>query len=202
MDTRQEIVSALRGLPARDFISTYLFDRIPHLFSDNRRSYILWKATLARAIDVDPACVTLVGTSAMGISLNPGKAFKSFDEKSDIDVAVVSNYHFTVAWRFLRTQGHLRTHVDAKTRTAWDEHVNRFIYWGTIATDKLLGILPFGPSWLAAVTRMALMDPTVGRDIKLRVYSDYESLRTYQVLSAQRAREEILSGGEPNAPVS
>src|SRR5436190_1208070 len=96
----------------------------------------------------------MVGTSAIGVSLNPRKFFKVFDQGSDIDVAVISSYHFTIAWRFLRAQGHRRTHVDAKTRIAWNEHVNRFIYWGTIATDKLLGILPFGKEWLSAVNQM------------------------------------------------
>jgi len=191
-----QVFTDLRELSPREFVSEYLFDRVPHLFSGDRKLYVEWKTKLANAIEVDPACIILVGSSAVGISLNPAKHFKRFDETSDIDVAVVSNYHFTVAWRFLRTQGHRRTHVDAKTRIAWDEHVRRFIYWGTIATDKLLGILPFGPQWLSAVTEMTRVTPTVGRDIKLRIYSDYESLRTYQVLSAQNAREDILVQGD------
>lgn len=194
-------MSAVKTLSAPEFISQYLFDRVPHIFGDDRKSFLSWKGTLAKAVEVDPACITLIGSSAVGISLNPLKGFKRFDNVSDIDVGVISHYHFTVAWRLLRTKGHLRTHVDAKTRAAWDEHVSRYIYWGTIATDRLLGILPFGKQWLRALSTVAQIPPTVGRDINLRIYSDYESLRAYLGLSVQRAREDILTKGEVDASV-
>jgi hypothetical protein len=202
MDIRCEVMSAIEALSAADFISQYLFDRVPHVFGDERRSFLLWKSALAKAIEVDPACITLVGSSAVGVSLSPSKGFKPFDSGSDVDVGVVSHYHFTVAWRFLRTQGHRRTHVDYKTRAAWDEHVKRYIYWGTIATDRLLGILPFGRQWLGALTTMAQVSPTVGRNINLRIYSDYESLRAYQILAAQLAREDILTKEGAGASIS
>jgi hypothetical protein len=195
MNVRDTILGALREREVRDFIAEFCFDRIPYIFSDDRRAFLEWKHSLAKGIDVDPACLNFVGSSAIGVSLNPSKGFKVFDEFSDVDVAVVSNYHFTVAWRFLRANSHRRTRVDHRTRTAWDEHVTRFIYWGTIATDRLLGILPFGLQWLNALTAMGRLAPTVGRDINLRIYSDYESLRAYQVQSALRAREELITGG-------
>lgn len=149
MTIRNDIMAALGKLPAEDFLSAHMFDRIPHVFSENRGIFLAWKKALSRAIDVDPACVTFVGNSALGMSLNPAKGFKMFDDQSDIDVGIISHYHFTIAWRYLRTQRHRRLAVDVKTRAAWDEHVTRLIYWGTIATDRLLGILPFGRQWLA-----------------------------------------------------
>ena len=173
MDPRSEIVAALRELSASDFITQHLFDRVPYLFDGDRTSFLNWKVALAKAIEVDPACITFVGSCAIGISLDPSKGFKTFDSTSDEDVAIISYYHFTVAWRFLRTQGYRRTHVNVRTRTAWDEHVTRFIYWGTIATDRLLGVLPFGKQWLTALGEMSRISPTIGKDINLRIYSDY-----------------------------
>ncbi len=198
---REEILRALRSLSATEFVSEYFFDRIPYLFANDRTGFVKWKTQLANAIDVDPACISFVGSSVVGISLNPNKGFKPFAENSDVDVAVISAFHFTVAWRFLRTQGHRRTHVDVKTRNAWNEHSTRFIYWGTIATDRLLGVLPFGSSWLSALSSMSRIAPTVGRDINLRLYTDHESLRTYQVRSVQHAREDVMTEGATNAPV-
>lgn len=201
MTVREEILTALRSLSAAEFVSEYLFDRIPYLFANDRTGFVKWRTELAKDIEVDPACVSFVGSSAVGISLNPNKGFKAFDEKSDVDVAVISAFHFTVAWRFLRTHGHRRTHVDVRTRNAWNEHSTRFIYWGTIATDRLLGVLPFGLSWLSALNRMSRIAPTVGRDINLRIYTDHESLRTYQVQSVERAREDVMTDGATNAPL-
>jgi hypothetical protein len=201
VDLRADILSALRELNSTEFVAEFLFDCIPHIFSGNRAGFIEWKGQLASGLEVDPACVTLIGSSAIGISLNPEKGFKAFGEKSDVDVAIVSNYHFSVAWRFLRTNGHRRTHVDHRTRMAWDEHAKRFVYWGTIATDRLLGILPFGTPWLKTLAEMARKAPTIGRDINLRIYADYESLRAYQLQSVVRARQELLGGEQTNATI-
>src|SRR5436305_4853257 len=141
---REEALEKLQNESAGAFLENHLFDRIPHVFRDDRARYLLWKRTLSEKIDVDAACITVVGGAAFGYSLNPDKNFKAFGNSSDVDVAVISHYHFSVAWRYLRTNSAQRLRVDQRTRIAWDEHAKRFIYWGTVATDRLLGVLPFG----------------------------------------------------------
>lgn len=121
--------------------------------------------------------------------MNPSKNFKPFDENSDVDVAVVSPHHFALGWRYLRMNGARRLRVDTRTRIAWDEHVKRYIYWGTIATDRLLGVLPFGLEWLQAITTMAQQQPTLGRAVNLRIYADYDSLRAYHIQGVRSLRD-------------
>lgn len=121
--------------------------------------------------------------------MNPRKNFKAFDAESDVDVAVISAHHFAVAWRYLRTNGNRRYSIDTKTRNAWDEHVSKYIFYGTIATDRLLGILPFGLEWIEATTEMASVDPTLNRSINLRIYNDHDALRAYQVQSVRTLRD-------------
>lgn len=174
------------------FLEEHVFDRVPHVFAADRALFIGWKRALAQAIQVDPACLTVVGGAAVGNSMSPGKNFKAFDEGSDVDVAVVSHYHFTVSWRYLRTNSARRMSVDERTRIAWDEHVKRYIYWGTIATDKLLGVLPFGLQWLRARTQMASIDPTKGRAVNFRIYDDFEALRSYQMMSIKTVRDSLF----------
>jgi len=190
---RDALIENLQRVSASAFLEDHLFDCVPHVFADDRASYVIWKRTLGTALEVDPACLTLVGSAALGYSLNPVKNLRQFDSSSDVDVAVVSHYHFTVAWRYLRTNSTRRVNVDTRTRTAWDEHKNRYIYWGTIATERLLGILPFGLQWLRATTQMGQIDPTKGRDVNLRIYSDYEALRSYQILSVRNVRNALYS---------
>ena len=127
MSNRVVLLSQLREMNSSEFISEYLFDRLPHIFRQDRASYVQWKCKLGELVEVDPACLSVVGSAGLGMSLNPSKGFRVFDERSDVDIAVVSHYHFTVSWRFLRANGHLRTHVDEKTRIAWDEHMRRYI---------------------------------------------------------------------------
>lgn len=190
---REALIQTLQRLSATAFLEEHMFDCVPHVFAGDRTAYILWKRELGAAIDVDPACLTIVGSAAVGCSLNPVRNLKAFDSGSDVDVAVISNYHFTVAWRYLRMNGTRRLKLDARTRIAWDEHVNRYIYWGTIATDKLLGVLPFGLKWLKATGGMSLIDPTKGRDVNLRIYADYEALRAYQTISVKNVRESLYT---------
>ena len=108
MTIRNEIMAALGTMRAEDFLSAHMFDRISHIFAGNRELFIARREALSRAIEVDPACISFVGSSAVGVSLNPSSGFKMFDADSDIDVGIISHYHFTVSWRYLRTQGHRR----------------------------------------------------------------------------------------------
>ena len=186
--TRDDFIASLRSQPPVAFVENFLFDRIPALFMEDRALFIEWKRVLGEKIEVDPACLTVVGSAATGISLNPSKNFKLFDEGSDVDVAVISPYHFTVGWRYLRMNGTRRLRLDNRTRIAWDEHVNRYIYWGTLATDRLLGVLPFGRQWLTATSDIAQRAPTTGRSVNLRIYADYDSLRSYQVRGVRELR--------------
>lgn len=190
--SREAFIESLRRESPTSFVETHLFDRIPALFSGDRTLFIQWKRTLAEKLEVDPACVTIVGSAATGTSLHPSKNFKPFDDDSDVDVAIVSPYHFTVGWRYLRMNGARRLRVDARTRIAWDDHVHRYIYWGTLATDRLLGVLPFGLQWLSAKSDMSLMQPTLGRSINLRIYADYDSLRAYHVQGVRSLRDDQI----------
>lgn len=192
MAIRDEIIKAILEESPESFISEYIYDRIPFLFRGDREAFVSWKYKLAEALDVDPYSILFIGSSAIGVSLNPFKGCRPFDETSDIDLAIVSNYHFILSWHFFRNNAYKRTHLDPKLRTAWDDHVKRLIYWGTIATDKLLGLLPFGQQWLKATNEMSRIQPTFGRQVNLRIYSDYDSLRAYQVMSVKNTRESLL----------
>lgn len=189
---RETLVGILKRDGADRFLEEHVFDRVPHVFAGDRDLFVSWRRALAHSIEVDPACLTVVGGAAVGNSLNPAKNLKAFDSTSDVDVAVVSHYHFTVAWRYLRTDSHRRMRVDTRTRTAWDEHVKKYIYWGTIATDRLLGVLPFGLQWMRARTSMASIDPTKGRAVNFRIYSDFEALRSYQMMSIKNVRDSLF----------
>lgn len=191
-----EFKTALESKSPEGFVEHALFDRVPHIFGGDRAQYVFWKRALAQQLGVDAACLTIVGTAALGWSLNPEKNLKPFDGESDVDVAVISPHHFTISWRYLRTETARRMSIDRKTRIAWDLHATNYVYWGTIATDKLLGILPFGELWLKATTTMASLTPTLNRDIKFRIYNDFESLRSYQTRSVKKARENLFRIGD------
>ncbi|MDA1054413.1 MAG: hypothetical protein O3C40_28565 [Planctomycetota bacterium] len=190
---RETLLQQLTSVAPSQFVEEFLFDRIPHIFSGNRRQFIDWKRTLGEKLDVDPACITLVGSAATGISPNPNKNFKVFGDDSDVDVAVVSSLHFNIAWRYLRMNGSRRYRVDARTRNSWDAHASGYVYWGTIATDRLLGVLPFGLDWLQAASVVGQLTPTNGRTVNMRIYTDFDSLRGYHTQGIKSLRESIIT---------
>jgi predicted nucleotidyltransferase len=160
--------------------STHLLDRVPFVFNDNWELYRAWRRKLSRLIEVDPLNIKIIGSAGIGFSLNPNKDFKAFSHESDIDVAVISEHHFAISWRALRTLK-LPDARNYKDREAIKEHRTNHIYWGTIATDRVLHYLPFVRPWTEALAAMAGESPTEEREIKIRLYRDYEALRSYHM---------------------
>ena len=170
------------------------------MFGDSLDAYIGWKSELGGYLEVDPRAIAIIGSAGVGISLAPGRGLKAFSPKSDVDVAVVSAHHFELAWRHMRSlSSATRFGLNARQRESLRDHVTRLIYWGTVATDRIIDILPFATEWMIAFSNMAGVNPTAGRKINARVYRDFDSLRTYQMLSVRAAREELLAStkGEP-----
>ncbi|MFI5565232.1 hypothetical protein ACIA2T_38570 [Amycolatopsis japonica] len=156
-----------------------------------------WKTHLAHELDVDPLPIYIVGSACLGFSLSPRKRFVEFHSDSDIDVAIVSSRHFEEAWQKLRSLGPVDL-LSPETRTAdflnW--HRGNLVFDGTIATDKILDMLPFGPAWTRAFGLASTRKPTLGRDIRGRIYKDCQSLRAYQENNVRRLRASLLVGDE------
>jgi hypothetical protein len=191
-----ELHQALLEKDPKEFVSFFLFEPIPFAFSNNLSLWISWKSMLAKSIGVDPRDIVLTGSGAIGFSLNPKKEYKKFDHESDIDCGIVSQYHFEVAWRSLRQMRPQWLSLPHANRQAIVSHQKNYIFSGTIATDKILGLLPFGQDWQAALDAMGQVEPTKNREIKLRIYKDYDSLRAYQAAGLESLRGKLLESSE------
>ena len=101
---RTELQDDLRNLNVETFAMRRMFDVLPHVFATSH-GWSDWKICLAKRLNVDPCSIFLIGTACTGISLNPFKDYKAFDADSDVDVAIVSNYHFELGWRAFREIG-------------------------------------------------------------------------------------------------
>jgi hypothetical protein len=173
--------------------SRWIIERIPFIFNDNLEDYIDWKERLSTLIEVDSKAITFVGSSCVGFSLNPSNNFSSFHDGSDVDVAIISGHYFDTAWHFLRNIGasfHRYTQIE---QNSIFDHKRRLIFHGTIATDKIIQILPFGKKWMDAIAEMKTIAPTLNRDINFRIYKDFEALKAYQVIGVAKSRDYLLS---------
>jgi hypothetical protein len=174
------------------FASKWIIERIPFLFNNNLDEYIIWKETLSGLIGVDSKSIVLVGSAAVGVSLNPAKNFRNFDVNSDIDIAIISTYYFDIAWHYLRNMGTKIYTLRPREKYSVIDHRTRLIFYGTIATDSILQLLPFAINWVNAIDHMKKISPTIGREINFRIYRDFESLRMYQSDNIDKIKDNLL----------
>jgi len=172
--------------------SKWIIERIPFIFENDLHTYITWKEKLSSLIGVDSKAIVLTGSSSVGFSLNPEKNLKPFNTDSDIDVAIISAHYFDISWHFLRNLGTRMYSLSQKEKNAIEDHRKRLIYWGTIATDKIVQILPFGKEWVTAVEAMAKIKPTDGRQINFRIYKDFEALKAYHNDGLKSIKDKLI----------
>lgn len=193
-----DLIRDLKNEKLSQVVSKWLMERsLPHVFEGDYSLFARWKLELAAKLGVDPHSLVIVGSACVGFSLNPNKNWKAFDQDSDIDVAVISNIHFDQAWYFLRHLGSERFKYPLFIRETIEMHEATYVYWGTIATDIILGVLPFGEAWLTAIGEMSKIPPTNSRDVNLRLYKDFEALRAYQIRTLKVLRQKVLGLSTP-----
>jgi len=189
---KDDFLLDLIDLPTSFLVSKWLTDRVPYIFDEKNEDFILWKEELSKRLNIDSKAIVFTGSSSCGFSLNPNKNYRNFNEKSDIDIALISNYHFDIAWRTLRDLGTKVLDLTPKQKNAYYDHIKRLIYWGTIATDKILEILPFGKVWSLELMKLSKLEPANDRVINIRIYKDFEALRAYQVQNFEKLKITLL----------
>lgn len=165
--------------PPEYVISKWVMEKLPFIFNGNYENYINAKLRISNLLNIDSCSIIFVGSSSTGFSLSPKKNYKEFDDSSDIDIAIISYHYFNIAWHTL-VNINLYDQVPVAVNSIMD-HRTRLIYYGTIATDKILGILPFGEIWLNAMTELSNIPEFADKNINFRLYKDHESLRAYHV---------------------
>ncbi len=184
-------IEDLRTLSPDLFASQYIFEAVPFVFGGDLGAYVSWKTELGVRLAIDPRAIAIVGSASLGFSLNPDKSFKAFDDSSDVDVAVVSYRFFESAWDHLRRLGAQKLAMSVPGQNAVKAHQTNYVFNGTIATDFILEYLPFAAQWLPAFAYMSGLQPTEGRDIRARIYRDFDSLREYQLRGVVAARAHL-----------
>lgn len=183
------VVADLKKLPPHRFVSDRVLEPVPFIFSGNSSVYMEWRHDLGAALGVDPRAIAVVGSAAVGLSLNPNKRLAPFRDDSDVDVAVISVHHFESAWTWLRQLGASIHSLPAPARRSVVEHRERLVYWATIATDKLIGHMPIGKTWVPALATIGKKTPPSSRVVNVRLYRDFEALRAYQVEGVTALRQ-------------
>ncbi len=181
--------------------SRWILNKTPLIFNDDIESFIAWKEQLSKVIQVDSQAILFTGSSCNGFSLNPYKDFKDFDDESDIDIAIISEYFFDICWFEIRNFGTKFHSLTPNQQKSFEDHRKRLIYWGTIATDKLLPIFSFGKKWSLALENMRKIHPTKDKVINIRIYKNFESLREYYIDGFKKLQQNLIENEIINSPI-
>lgn len=168
------------------WIDDHFLRNDPYAFKDVPDGFRSTAALIAKELDIDRNGIFCIGSGAVGLSLNPAKmsdgSLKEYNNKSDLDLAVISEIYFETAWRDLRQ-------AVQPTIDYMDTIVQQNIQWqkkkffdGAILANQLLPALSFGSVWATALVRIQehicrLFDREVS--LGLWIYRDYWSLRNY-----------------------
>lgn len=185
-----QIKKELDCLPTSFFITKWIFEHTPYIFDAQESEYIRWREEVAKKLRIDPADILITGSASLGFSLSPHKNFKLFDAKSDVDVIIVSQHYFDVAWHDLLYTS--RSIIQPKMKQALDDHRSRLIYWGTIATDKILPLLSFGTEWDNIIKKSRSNPMFENRNINFRIYKDKLAVRNYLSISVNDRKNALL----------
>ncbi|MBP0466710.1 hypothetical protein J5Y09_22470 [Roseomonas sp. PWR1] len=186
-----DLKTAIKTKPERHVVSEFILDRVPHVFQDNRAQFRIWREQLSELIEVDSRNICIIGSGCVGYSLSPNKNFSEFSKDSDIDVAIISDFYFHLAWRSLRSvrASDARTPADAQ---ALKSQKQLYLFYGCIAADRVLPFLSFRRDWTIAMAKMSGVKPTEAREVKFRLYRDYDSLRDYQAEGVLKLKHQLL----------
>lgn len=195
-----ECKDSLLKISSSKFVTKYMMNSLPFVFGKDYNLYIEWQHDMSNLLSIDPKDIIITGSSSIGFSLNPNNNFSEFNDKSDIDIAIISNYHFNLAWSEIKKINFLT--IDSKIKNSVIDHKERLIYYGTIATDKIWSELSFGPYWDKCINdlRKKYDQTSLGnRDWNFRIYTDNDSFRSYQCVAVKKAssklRNELINGG-------
>lgn len=190
----QEDVLAADPLP--QWIDKQYLRADPHAFSAVGFRPVV--DLVSEDFQVDANGIYCIGSGAIGLSMNPKKIqqgrLKEFDEKSDLDLAVISEEHFERAWRDLRlaTQptlpeidGHLAENISWQRKRFFD---------GAIIANELLPHISFGSEWLNHHAKLtAFISTMLERNVTVNfwIYRDYWSVRNYVASGIVRCRKAL-----------
>ncbi|MGI5503160.1 hypothetical protein [Lentzea sp. CA-135723] len=162
-------------------VGRLVIDRLPFTF-ESKEQYFTWRNILASGLDVDDRDIVIVGSAATGRSINPGKKFRIFHKKSDVDIAVISSVYFERAWTWFRRTNPTLLGLNEEGLDLFDQHKKHYIFDGVIATNYFLSYLPFGSDWAKHLQISEAYLPRVlkGRQLNTRIYKDSEALRKDQ----------------------
>lgn len=152
-----------------------------------------FKIIVSEAMGISYNSIMMVGSGKTGCSLSPKKGFKEFtiepsdENKSDIDIAIISLPIFDSLWRSFREAYNI-------TNKNYYSYISREIYRGYINDRNINLIEPCRQFWKEksiAATKRLKQNMYFKHEISYRVYRSWEDFEEYNLKSLTLLKSEV-----------
>jgi hypothetical protein len=176
---KEELVK-LASTGKAEVLIDQLFCGTPHAFEARPAEYDKFKAQLSHSLNVAATHIIVVGSGRFGFSLAPHKFGRPFNDRSDLDVIIVDESLFDLAWLELIRYDFKSLSFDRDITESLKEHRSNNIFWGYLEPYKLKNALSFYKKvWFPAFAALGFFRPAAGRTVKARLYRTWEHARNY-----------------------
>jgi hypothetical protein len=172
----------------------------PYVFDANPGDWNVFRDELAGKLGVMRVDIRIVGSARFGFSMKPGAKLKSFSDKSDIDLVVVSPAMFDALW-FLILEGAYPRSPVTETMGGWLEKRRNEVYTGWLTPTKIKldsrifakakPVLEFSARWFNAMKLAARHPSRRHEDIGVRLYRTWRHAQLYHLDSIAELRKSL-----------
>lgn len=176
-------------------------DEAPYVFQPKPATWDSFRDELVSLLGVSRADVRVVGSGRFGFSLKPWNNFKSFRDKSDIDVVMVNANLFDQLWLALLDAVYPRPPIPEELG-GWLKRRRNELYTGwltplEIKLDyKIIGlkakpVLDFNARWFNALKRASRHPTRRHEGISGRLYRSWRHAELYHLNSLLELRRAL-----------
>lgn len=176
-------------------------DQAPYVFEPQAGAWDSFRDELVALLGISRGDVRVVGSGRFGFSIKPWNNFKSFGDKSDIDVVIVSANLFDELWLALLDAAYPRPPITDKLG-GWLEKRRNELYTGwlsplkikldyAIVGSKAKPVLEFNLRWFDALKRAARHPTRRHEDITGRLYRTWRHAELYHLNSLAELRKAL-----------
>ena len=161
-----------------DVINKHILGGNPICFSGNLELIMELKKALSDHFNIHMKNIEIVGSAKLGVSLSIERFGQSYNEKSDIDMVLVSSELFDLAWHDLLKFDFSYHKLNPKDRESLKECYDT-IHRGFISPDKLPPSSSFTKNWWTVFSSLSNREKYEYRKVRGRLFKNWWFVEKY-----------------------
>ena len=200
--TPDQFRELLKTAPPDTIVDDLLFHGTPYVFRHRPTGLTLLRESLSSSLNVQPDNVVVVGSAKLGFSLSPVTFPRRFSPTSDIDVVVVDEALFDLAWDAVLKWNYPRRNRLSNEEWRWARNRHDDLFWGWLLPhyirfegltfpQALMPLRDLRARWLSAFRSLAGDPELARRQVSGRLYRTWNHARLYHVHSLRRLLDSL-----------